>query len=48
MEIIEPFSKGKINDWDAYEKILSNTYDNPILAKARDYCLLLSETNIHN
>lgn len=48
MEVVSPYMNGEVRDWDAFEKLLLDVYENQIRVSPSEYCLLISEASIHN
>lgn len=48
MEVISPYQNGEVKDWEAFEKLLLDVYENQIGVSPTEYCLLMSESSLHN
>ncbi|EAR89738.2 actin (macronuclear) [Tetrahymena thermophila SB210] len=48
MEVVSSYMNGEVKDWDAFEKLLLDVYENQIRVQPSEYCLLISESSLHN
>lgn len=48
MEVKSAYMNGEVKDWDAFENLLLDVYKNQIRVNPADYCLLMSESSLHN
>lgn len=47
-EILYSSKNGSIQDWDAFENLLTDIYQTQMRVSPEDYCLLISESSLHN
>jgi len=47
MEVVNTYMNGEVKDWDAFEKLLLDVYENQIRVAPSEYCLLMSESSLH-
>lgn len=47
-EVVSTYMNGEVKDWDAFEKLLTDVYENQMRVPSQDYCLLMSESSVHN
>lgn len=48
MEVVSSYMNGEVKDWDAFEQILLDIYENQLRVPSSEYCLIMSESSLHN